>query len=270
MLGLGEEPDRRLLDTLTDGLRLKTLLLVLDNCEHLVDACARLAEHLLRACPKLKILATSREALDIPGESALPLSSLGLPPGPPLPSVDELLARSSSVRLFVERATAAQPAFRFSDGNAPAVSQVCARLDGIPLALELAAARVKVLSPEQIAGRLDDRFRLLTGGSRTALPRQQTLRALIDWSYDLLPPPEQTLLRRLSVFSGGWSLDAAETVCAGGDVEDWEVLDLLSHLVAKSLVVAEPPEDGQVRYRLLENLRQYARERLDTGGSLPP
>ena len=273
VLGLGEEPDRRLLDTLTDALRPKALLLVLDNCEHLVDACARLAETLLRACPKLRILATSREALDIPGESALPLSSLGLPPGPPLPPADDLLALSASVRLFVERATSAQPTFRFSNGNAPAVTQVCARLDGIPLALELAAARVKVLSPEQIAGRLDDRFRLLTGGSRTALPRQQTLRALIDWSYDLLPPNEQAVFRRLAVFSGGWSLDAAEAVCAGGggeaSVEDWEVLDLLSHLVAKSLVVVEPPEDGQVRYRLLENLRQYARERVDAEGESP-
>ena len=266
VLGLGEEPDRRLLDTLTDALRPKALLLVLDNCEHLVDACARLAESLLRACPKLRILATSREALDIPGESALPLASLGLPPGPPLPPLRELLDGSSSVRLFVERATAALPSFQFNDGNAGAVTQVCARLDGIPLALELAAARVKVLSPEQIAGRLDDRFRLLTGGSRTALPRQQTLRALIDWSYDLLPESEKTLFRRLAVFSGGWSLDAAEAVCAGGDVEDWEVLDLLSHLVAKSLVVVDPPTDGQVRYRLLENLRRYGGERLAEAG----
>ena len=269
VLGLGEEPDRRLMQTLTDALRARTLLLVLDNCEHLIDACARLAETLLRACPGLRILATSREALGIGGEAVLPLSELGLPPaGLSLPSADVLLAGSSSVRLFVERATSAQPLFRFSDGNARAVSQVCACLGGNPLALELAAARVKVLSPEQLSHRLeaDGRFRLLTGGSRTALPRQQTLRALIDWSYDLLPSAEQALFRRLSVFSGGWTLEAVEAVCAGGEVEDWEVLDLLSHLVAKSLVVAEPPEGGQVRYRLLENLRQYSRERLDAAG----
>ncbi len=260
-LGIREEPDKRLVETLTDALRPKSLLLLLDNCEHLVDACARLAETLLRSCPSVSILATSREAFGIGGEAVLPLSSLSLPRGPALPP-DDMLARYELVRLFVDRATAAHPAFRFSAGNAAAVSQVCSRLDGMPLALELAAARVKVLSPEQIVSRLDDRFRLLSGGSRTALPRQQTLRALIDWSYDLLPSPEQTLLRRLSVFAGGWTLDAAESVCAGGEAAERDVLDLLAHLVAKSLVVAEPPEDGQVRYRLLENLRQYAEERL--------
>ena len=166
------------------------------------------------------------------------------------------------MRFFVERATAAFPAFRFSAGNAAAVASVCTRLDGIPLALELAAARVRMLTPEQIAERLDDRFRLLSGGSRTALPRQQTLRALVDWSYDLLGAAEQTLLCRLSVFAGGWSLEAAEAVCAGGDVEERDVLDLLSHLAAKSLLVVEPPEDGQVRYRLLESIRSYAHDRL--------
>jgi predicted ATPase/class 3 adenylate cyclase len=271
VLGLAEEGgDRTLAQTLADALRLKSLLLIWDNCEHLVDACAHLAESLLRACPGLRLLATSREALEIAGETVLPISSLALPPAPPLPPT-ETLAGYESVRLFVERATTALPAFRLSDGNAPAVAQVCARLDGIPLALELAAARVRVLAPQQIAARLDDRFRLLSGGSRTALPRQQTLRALIDWSYDLLPPTEKTLLRRLSVFAGGWSLEAAEAVCAGqhlngAEVEGWEVLDLLARLVAKSLVVAETPDEGQVRYRLLENLRSYARERLAERG----
>ena len=260
-LELREEGDKRLTETLVETLQPKTLLLILDNCEHLIEACARLADDLLRGCPKVTILATSREALDIGGEILLPLSSLSLPFGPVIPPSD-MLARFDSVRLFVDRATTAQPMFQFSAGNAPAVAQVCSRLDGIPLALELAAARVKVLSPEQIAARLDDHFRLLSGGSRTALPRQQPLRALIDWSYDLLLPPEQTVFRRLSIFAGGWSLEAAETVCTGGIVEDWAVLDLLSHLVSKSLVVVEPPEDGQVRYHLLENLRQYARERL--------
>jgi len=266
VLGVREEADRPLRQSLADSLQSKRLLLLWDNCEHLVESCARLADWLLRACPGVIILATSRESLDIGGEAVLALSSLPLPGGPPPPPPDELL-RFDSVRLFVERATEAQASFRFSAGNAQAVASVCSRLDGIPLALELAAARVRVLTPAQISDRLDDRFRLLTGGSRTALPRQQTLRALIDWSYDLLAPAEQTLLRRLSVFAGGWPLEAAEAVCAGGDVEDWEVLDLLARLVAKSLVVAEPPEGGQVRYRLLENVRGYAHGRLaETGG----
>jgi len=266
VLGLGEEgSDRTLTETLTDALRLKSLLLLWDNCEHLVDACARLAESLLRACPGLRLLATSRESLAISGEAVLPVPSLSLPPA--RAATPEALAGCESVRLFVDRATSALPAFRLSDGNAPAVAQVCARLDGIPLALELAAARVRVLTPEQIAGRLDDRFRLLSGGTRTALPRQQTLRALIDWSHALLAPAEQALLARLSVFGGGWPLEAAEAVCAGGDVEDWEILDLLARLVAKSLVVAEPPADGQVRYRLLDSLHSYAADRLaETGG----
>ena len=273
VLGVGEQGgERGLTATLTDALRPKSVLLVWDNCEHLILACARLAETLLRACPGLRLLATSREALEIGGEAVLPVPSLSVPsspapataPGGP-PVTPEALNDSDAVRLFVDRATTALPTFRLDAGNAAAVAQVCARLDGIPLALELAAARVRVLTPEQIAARLDDRFRLLVGGSRTALPRQQTLRATIDWSYDLLPSAEQALLRRLSVFVGGWALEAAEVVCAdgeGGEVEEGEVLELLSRLVAKSLVVAEPPDAGRVRYRLLESLRAYARERL--------
>jgi predicted ATPase/class 3 adenylate cyclase/Tfp pilus assembly protein PilF len=260
-LGLREEGEKTLRQTLTDALRPKSLLLILDNCEHLIDACAHLAETLLRTCPNLRLLTTSREALAIDGEALLPLSSLSLPDDSE-EAETETLAQCEAIRLFIDRATTALPTFRFSAGNAQAVAQVCARLDGLPLALELAAARVKVLSPQQIAERLDDRFRLLSGGSRTALPRQQTLRALIDWSYDLLAPTEQTLLRRLSVFSGGWSLEGAEAVCSGGSVDEWEVLDLLSRLVAKSLVVVEPPSEGQVRYHLLDNIGRYAGERL--------
>ncbi len=262
VLGVREESEKKLLQTLRDTLRPQAALLILDNCEHVVDAAARLAEALLLACPALSVLATSREALGISGETLLPVPPLSMPALGTSAATPDALAGCEAVRFFVERATAASPAFRYSAGNAPAIASVCAHLDGIPLALELAAARVKVLTPEQIDERLDDRFRLLSGGSRTALPRQQTLRALVDWSYDLLSPAEQTLLCRLSVFSGGWSLGAAETVCAGGSGEDGEVLDLLSHLAAKSLVVAEPPDAGQVRYRLLDSIRSYARERL--------
>ena len=265
VLGIREESEKRLRQTLMDTLRSQSLLLVLDNCEHLVDAVARLAESLLQGCPKLTILATSREALGIGGESVLPLSPLSLPESGTV--APDVLAGCEAVRLFVERATSALPTFRFSAGNAAAVASVCTRLDGIPLALELAAARVRVLTPEQIDRRLDDRFRLLSGGSRTALPRQQTLRALVDWSYDLLEPDEQTLLGRLSVFSGGWTLDAAEKVCAGGEFEDGRldesaILDLLSRLAAKSLLVVDPPVAGQVRYHLLESIRSYSLERL--------
>ena len=268
VLGVREESEKKLRQTLIDTLRPQTTLLVLDNCEHLVEEAARTADALLKACPRLSILATSREALGIGGEAVLALQPLSMPALGTAAATPDALAECEAVRFFVERATAALPAFRFSAGNAAAVASVCARLDGIPLALELAAARVRVLTPEQIDGRLNDRFRLLSGGSRTALPRQQTLRALVDWSYDLLSPPEQTLLCRLSVFVGGWSLGAAETVCAGpgtetsGAVEDWEVLDLLSRLAAKSLVVVEAPDAGQVRYRLLQSIHSYAQGRL--------
>ena len=268
VLGIGEGGgERALAETLTDALRPKSLLLVWDNCEHMVDACAHLAETLLRACPGLRLLATSREALEIGGEAVLPVPPLALPPDAQNATA-EALAACDSVRLFVERATAAQPTFHLGAGNIAAVAQVCARLDGIPLALELAAARVKTLSAEQISSRLDDRFRLLTGGSRTALPRQQTLKATIDWSYDLLAPAEKIVLRRLSVFAGGWPLEAAESVCAGDEVEEWEVLDLIARLVAKSLVVAESPEEGRVRYRMQENLHSYAQERLAEAGEV--
>ncbi len=265
ILGAREEPGRSLSDSLADFLRPKSLLLVLDNCEHLIEACARLADRLLAGCPDVRILASSREALGIAGETMYPVPTLETPDPRRLPPLD-VLARQAAVQLFVDRAVASQASFVLSHGNAPAVAQVCHRLDGIPLAIELAAARVKVLSPEQIATRLDDRFRLLTGGSRAALPRQQTLRALTDWSYDLLSEGEKQILARLAVFAGGWTLEAAEAVAAGGDIEEWEVLDLLAHLSDKSLVVVDENGSagggGEVRYRLLQTVRQYALERL--------
>jgi predicted ATPase/class 3 adenylate cyclase len=262
--GVREQPGWPLLTTLADALRPKRLLLVLDNCEHLVEACARLADALLRACPDLRVLATSREALGVAGETPYRVPSLALP-DPARPPPVGALVDYEAVRLFVERAAVAQPAFALTAHNAPAVAQVCCQLDGIPLALELAAARLTVLPVEQVAARLDQRFRLLTGGSRTALPRQQTLRAAIDWSYALLSEPEREVFHRLSVFAGGWTLEAAEAVCAGGALAAEDVLERLARLVDRSLVVAEVG-DGPVRYRLLETLRQYGRERLVASG----
>ena len=259
VFGLRESPGRLLLDLIIDYLRNKQLLMILDNCEHLIDACARLADQLLRICPNLTILASSREALGINGETVYRVPSLSLPELADITS--ESILECESVQLFVDRASAASPNFQFTDGNASSVAQICLRLDGIPLALELAAARVRVLSVEQIAERLDDRFRLLTGGSRTALPRQQTLRALIDWSYDLLTDSEKALFRRLAVFVGGWTLEAAEAVCAGDGIEAYEVLDLLTEIVDKSLVQVDESEEA-IRYQCLETIRQYAREKL--------
>jgi predicted ATPase/DNA-binding CsgD family transcriptional regulator len=267
-LGVREQPGRSMLATLAEALAVRELLLVLDNCEHLVGACASLVEDLLRTCPGLRVLATSREALRIEGEAAYRVPSLGLPdPRPPADGSDLVshLMDYESVRLFVDRARAALPTFELTGRDAAAVGEICRRLDGIPLAIELAAARVPGLAPSQIAARLDDAFRLLAGGSRTALSRQRTLRALIDWSHDLLTEPERTLLRRLAVFAGGWTLEAAEGVCSGGGVEAPEVLDLLLALVDKSLVVAE--EHGQqMRYRLLETIRQYGAEHQRAAG----
>ena len=264
VLGVREQPDQPLSATLAEALKGRELLLVLDNCEHLVEACAARAEELLRACPGLRILATSREGLRIEGEATYRVPSLSTPdPSPVLSGSDgeARLMKSESVQLFVDRAQAALPTFTLAGRGAAAVATICRRLDGIPLAIELAAARVGGLSPTQIAARLDDSFRLLTGGRRTALPRQQTLRALVDWSHDLLSEPEQMLLRRLSVFAGGWSMEAAERVCAGAGLGEEDVLDLLLHLVEKSLVVTEE-RDGETRYRLLETIRQYAGEKL--------
>jgi predicted ATPase len=309
-LGVREQPGRPLTETLSDYLRGKSLLLLLDNCEHLPAACAHLAESQLRSCPNLRILASSREGLGIAGETAYRVPSLSMPGLQRLSSV-EALTQFEAVRLFVERAGAALPSFALNDGNAPAVASVCQRLDGIPLAIELAAARVKALPVEKIAERLDDRFRLLTGAGgaaswprsgqrrgpvpgRAALPRQQTLRALIDWSYDLLSEAERALLRRLSVFAGGWTLETAEVVCAdpvassqspvvSGDeglpslptayclLPTDDVLELLTQLVDRSLVQYEEPDTreaggGEARYRLLETVRQYGRDRLLESG----
>jgi predicted ATPase len=270
-IGLRETPELPLNEALINHFRSKRVLLVLDNCEHLVVACAQLAEMLLRACSTLQILATSREVLGLPGEVVWSVPSLSLPNLAQPFSVDEL-SRSEAVRLFMERAIAVRFDFELTAQNAPAIRQICRRLDGIPLAIELAAARVKILSPEQIAARLDGRFNLLAGGSRTALPRHQTLRATMDWSYELLEPAEQQLFRRLTVFAGGFVLEAAEMVCAEMAPSPFSspppsVLGVLSRLVDKSLVITDiTGREGQPRYRLLETIRQYGEDRLWLSG----
>lgn len=274
VMGLREQAGENTQDTLVNYLRDKDLLLVLDNCEHLIDACAHITTSLLRACPHLKILASSREALGIAGEVPYRVPSLSLPPASSFDAPVSNLEQYEAVRLFIDRAVSLQPSFAVNNRNAPAVAQICARLDGIPLALELAAARIQVLSAEQIAKKLADRFRLLTGGSRTALPRQQTLRAAIDWSYELLTDPERILLQRLAVFAGGASLDAAEAVCSddeerrhtnGGRLIREEILDLLTRLVDKSLVIAQEGS-GETRFGMLETVRQYGHEKLVEAG----
>ncbi|HEY6072314.1 MAG TPA: LuxR C-terminal-related transcriptional regulator [Anaerolineales bacterium] len=263
-LNLPERRDLPLGETLKRHLQGKTLLLVLDNCEHLSSACVQLTGTLLPTCPNLSILATSREELGIAGELNYRVPGLSLPDPSRLPPL-ERLGQSEAVRLFVERAAFRRSGFVMTGNNAPAVAQVCSKLDGIPLAIELAAARVKGLTVEQIAARLHDRFHILTEGNRTALPRQQTLRATMDWSYDLLSQGERTLLRRVSVFAGGFAIEAAEDICSGGTVAALEVLDLLLRLVDRSMVVAG--ERGrQSRYRLLETTRQYAWEKLVEAG----
>ncbi len=264
-IGVPEWSGLPLLATLTEALRERRALLVLDNCEHLVQACAELVEALLSACPDLRILATSREPLGLAGEVTWRVPSLGLPKPPP-PPVEEL-SKYEAVRLFIERAVAARPDFEVTATNAPAVAEVCWRLDGIPLGIELAAAWVRTLSVEQLAARLDDRFQLLVGGSRTAPPRQQTLRGAIDWSYALLSEPERRLFAGLSVFAGGWTLEAAGAVCAREGVDARDILVLLRQLVDKSLVVVDATPEG-TRYRLLETLRAYGRERAEAAGEL--
>ncbi|WP_328867289.1 AfsR/SARP family transcriptional regulator [Streptomyces sp. NBC_00304] len=242
----GAEPLARLTEHLTG----RRVLLLLDNCEHVIEAAAALTDHLLARCPGLTVLATSREPLGVPGEFVRPVD--------PLPD-------PMALRLFADRGAAALSGFRVDadERTAAACAEICHRLDGLPLAIELAAARLRMLTPRQLADRLDDRFRLLTGGSRTVLPRQQTLRAVVDWSWDLLDGHERTALRRLSVFSGGWTLAAAEAVCADRPDDAHDVAAVLGSLVDKSLVVAAPAEDGRMRYRLLETVGEYAAERLD-------
>ncbi len=265
VLGVKEEAGRPVTEALIKFVRDRQLLIILDNCEHVVHACADLAKQLLQAGPLLKVLASSRDPLQIAGETAYHVPTLSAPDPHKKVSLAEL-TQHEAVRLFIDRATASQPAFRVTDKNAPAVADICHRLDGIPLAIELAAARTRALSVEVISARLNDRFKLLVTGDKTVLPRQRTLRALIDWSYDLLPAPERVLFQRLSVFAGGWTLEAVEAVGAGGEVETGDVLDLLARLVEKSLVVMEV---GGERYRMLDTVRQYAQERMAESGNVP-
>ena len=265
VLGVREAPGRELTQTLSDHLLPRTMVLVLDNCEHLIGACASLAEILLRHCPNLRVLATSREALGVLGEAIFAVPPLSMPDPRHLPTV-ESLSHYEAARLFVDRAEAVKPSFALTESNAMAVAQVCYRLDGIPLAIELAAARARALSVGQISSRLDESFRLLTGGGRSALAHQRTLRTAMDWSHDLLSEEERIAFRRLSVFAGGWTLEAAETVCAGGGIDEGEVMDLLASLVDKSLVLVTEQRDGEARYRLLETVRQYALEKLEESG----
>ena len=261
-LGVREEPGRPVVETLQAFVASRTLLLLLDNCEHLLQACGHLARDLLQAGPGIAIVATSREPLHVSGEATFPLATLPAPDAAH-PLVPDALCEFAAVRLFVDRATEARPDFALTPRNAAAVARICRDLDGIPLALELAAARVRTMAVEAIVAHLADRFALLKGGDPTALPRQQTLRATIDWSYDLLAPPERALLQRLAVFAGGFALDAAEAVGAGGDLAPDAVLDALGHLVDKSLVAFDAQAE---RYKLLETVRQYAAERLVESG----
>jgi predicted ATPase/DNA-binding NarL/FixJ family response regulator len=264
-LGIAEEPGRPAAATLADALRGRELLLILDTCEHIVDAIADLVRDLIASCPQLRVVATSREPLRVRGETVWRVQPLSLPApawpaaGPTLGDADE------AVRLFADRAAAVRPGFALTGENWEHVVQICRTLDGVPLAIELAAARIRALSVEQIAARLDDRFRLLASGDRTAPPRQQTLQAAVDWSFELLTPDEQTMLRRLSVFAG-WSLEMAEQVCADDHIPESRVLDLLAALIDKSLVALEDELAGDARYRLLDTIRQYAADRLAASG----
>jgi len=261
-LDIREEAGRSLVDAVASYLRDKRALIVLDNCEHLVEECAELAEHVTRQCQAIRVLATSREALRAEGETAWRVPSLSVPHrAPGIEPQPEQLTQYAAVRLFVDRATKVSPGFAVTNRNAPSVAEICSRLEGVPLAIELAAARANVLSPEQIEQRLGERFRLLTGGRRTALPRQQTLEATVRWSYELLPEPEQRLFARLSVFAGGFVLEAAEAVCAGDGMEPWDIPELLGELASKSLVIP-----GRDRYWMLQTLRSYGAQRLSESG----
>jgi predicted ATPase/DNA-binding CsgD family transcriptional regulator len=273
-LGVREQQGRPLTETLIAHIGVSPLMLILDNCEHLLTGCAVFVEVALKSCPALRVLATSREPLGVEGESSWRVPSLASPDPSSLPTLDALL-RYDAVRLFVDRAVAAQRDFSVAEQDAPAVAQICCRLDGIPLAIELAASRVGVLAVRQVADLLEDRFRLLATGRTMADARHRTLRALIDWSHDLLSEPERTLLRRLSVFAGGWALAAAEGVCADGATAEGtsngvirsdEMLDLLDGLVRKSLVQVDDDPGDEARYHLLESTREYAREKLERSG----
>jgi predicted ATPase/DNA-binding NarL/FixJ family response regulator len=266
-LGVVAEPDRPLAETLTVALRPRRMLLILDTCEHVVDASAALVAQLLAGCPALRVIATSREPLRVRGETVWRVPPLELPAVAVELTAGEL-AKQEAIRLFAERAAAVRPGFAVDAGNSGAVLRLCRTLDGVPLAIELAAARVGALSVEQIAARVGDRFQLLASGDRTAPVRQQTLRAAVDWSYELLTEPEQVLLRRLAVFSG-WNLDMAEQVCADDTIPAQQVLDLLAALIDKSLVTLDGELKGDARYRLLDTIREYATDRLDASGEGP-
>lgn len=259
-LSVQESAKRPPLETLLEYLKRKRLLLVLDNCEHVIAEARTVAAAILRNCPEVRILGTSREALNIAGEHVYRMPSLTVPPAIQTLSAQEVLA-SGAALLFADRAIASDARFSLTDENAPFVAEICRQLDGIPLAIELAAARVKVLSPQQLLQKLDERFRLLTGGDRSALPRQQTMRALIDWSYDLLSEEERSLFRKLAIFAGSFGLEAAAAVCGDETSDEIVVFDRISSLVDKSLVQADPAASG-TRYRLLESTRQYACEKL--------
>lgn len=263
VLGVRETASGSMVAALIGILANRRLLLVIDNCEHLLDSCAVLVDELLRGCPNVQVLATSREPISIDGEIIWRVPSLPVPDTNTALTLSDL-RNNPSVQLLVERATAVKPGFALTERNAPSVAHICQRLDGIPLALELAAARIEALSPEQLALRLDQRFSLLTGGSRAALPRQQTLGAALDWSYNLLSRPERRVFEQLAVFAGGSTLEAAEAVCSGSGVLPEDVFDLLAKLVRKSLVIASDGANGATRYRLLETVRDYAREKLVT------
>lgn len=261
-LGVREEKDRLIDDVLIEFLQGKDLLVVVDNCEHLAEESAAVIDRLVHAASGLRVIATSRETLGAEGESVFRVPSLDTPKADEPP---EALATYEAVRLFCDRAAQATADFGLTTDNARSVTEICRRLDGMPLAIELAAARIRMLTPQEIAKRLDDQFKLLTGGLRTGIRRQQTLRAAVDWSYEMLSPEEQLLFRRLSVFVGGFTLEAAEGVCSGNGIEEGGVFDFLGNLVDRSLVVAEP-QDGRTRYRLLETMREYGREALASSG----
>jgi predicted ATPase/DNA-binding CsgD family transcriptional regulator len=261
-IGVREEPGVPLAQTLAEALRSRHMLLILDTCEHQVSDCATLVQLLLARCPWLRIVATSREPLRVRGETIWRVQPLDLPPDD---AKGDELAGHEAIRLFAARAAGARPGFTLTEDNAASVARLCRTLDGIPLGIELSAARVRALSVEQIADRLRDRFQLLDSGDRTAPPRQQTLRATVDWSYELLNGAEQMLLRRLAVFSG-WNLDMAEQVCSDEAIPADAVLDLLISLIDKSLVVLDGEAAGDARYRLLDTIREYALERLVAAG----
>jgi predicted ATPase/class 3 adenylate cyclase len=262
VMGVREEPERPLIQTICGHLKTKRALIVFDNCEHLVKPCADLAHAIVKAAPFVRMISSSREALRIPGERAYPILPLPVPkPGDAM----EVLLRSTAVLLFVERAQSHKPSFELNEKEAPAVAELVARLEGIPLALELAAARVRSLSVADINTRLKDRYKILTGGSKVLQERQQTLRSLVDWSYDLLQESEKVLLNRLSVFVGGFDLEAAEAICGSDPISSDDILDLQASLVEKSLVLMEERDEG-TRYRMLETIRDYATEKLEQSG----